>query len=133
MVNMRTYFQSHQIALLIHLKRPIPVHILIFSDVGVISPSILPWHCWYIANETHDDVNLRYQPDIRLLMSSWHRHDNRRYPAERNPPGSYAISVSAIIITCFYRGNWKIKASGNFFSVVTSWRHHVLMTSWECP
>ena len=37
------------------------------NDVGVTSPLILPLHCWYIVNETHDDVNLRYQPDIRIL------------------------------------------------------------------
>ena len=29
------------------------------NDVGVTSLSISPWHCWYIINETHDDVNLR--------------------------------------------------------------------------
>ena len=37
------------------------------NDVGVTSPSIWPWQCWYIVNETHNDVNLRYQPDIRIL------------------------------------------------------------------
>ena len=35
--------------------------------VEVRSPSISPWHWWYIVNETHDDVNLRYQTDIRIL------------------------------------------------------------------
>ena len=92
------------------------------NDVGVISPSISPWHCWYIVNEKHDDVNLRYQPDSgswdwanQTLMLSWHRRDNRRYPAERDPSGSYTTSVSATIMPRLYCGNWKIKASGDFF------------------
>ena len=53
------------------------------NDIGVTSPSISVWHCWYIINETHDDVNLRYQLDIRswdwtdqTLMPSWHPRDN---------------------------------------------------------
>ena len=37
------------------------------NDVGVTSPSISPWPCRYIVNETHGDVNLRYQPDIKIL------------------------------------------------------------------
>ena len=53
-------------------------------------------------------------------MSSWHRRDNGRYPAERNLPGLYATSVSATIMSGLYRGNWKIKASGDFFSVAAT-------------
>ena len=37
------------------------------NDIGVASPTISVWHCWYIVNETHDCVNLRYQPDIKIL------------------------------------------------------------------
>ena len=38
------------------------------NDVGVTSPSISPWHYWYIVNEAYDDVNLRYQSDIRISI-----------------------------------------------------------------
>ena len=38
-----------------------------FNDIGVTSPSISLWHCWYVVNKTHDDVNLRCQPDIDIL------------------------------------------------------------------
>ena len=31
------------------------------------SPLIFVCHCSYIVNETHDDVNLRYQPDMKIL------------------------------------------------------------------
>ena len=96
------------------------------NDVGVSSPSILLWHCWYIVNEIPDDVNLR---DINLtstscdwtnqtLMSSWHRHNNGRYPAHRNPPGSYTSSVSATKMQPLYCGNWKIRATGTFFQLL---------------
>ena len=94
------------------------------NDVGVTSPSISLWHCWYIVNETHDDVNLRYQPDIRILrldqsdvnvVMIWSHRDNGRYPAERNPPGSNTTSGSATIISCLYCGIWKIKAPDDFF------------------
>ena len=37
------------------------------NNVGVTSPSISPWHCCSVGNQTHDDVNLRYQPGIRIL------------------------------------------------------------------
>ena len=53
-------------------------------------------------------------------MSSWHRRDNGRYPAERNLPGLYATSVSATIMSGLYRGNWEIKASGDLFSVAAT-------------
>ena len=36
------------------------------NDIGVTSPSISVWHCWYIVNETHYDVNLRYQLGIKI-------------------------------------------------------------------
>ena len=42
-------------------------------------PSISPWHCWYIVNETHKDVNLRHQPNIKILrldqLDFWCRLD----------------------------------------------------------
>ena len=53
-------------------------------------------------------------------MSSLHHRDNGRYPAERNPPGSYTTSVSATIRPCLHCGNWKAKASGDFFSVAAA-------------
>ena len=89
------------------------------NDIGVTSPPILLWHCWSIVNETHDDVNLQYQPDIKIL-----RLDQSNFKvvmtslrSGRNPPGSYTSSASATIVTRLYYGNWKIKASGDFFSV----------------
>ena len=53
-------------------------------------------------------------------MSSWHRRDNGLYPAETNPPGLYATSVSATIMPRLFCGNSKIKASGDFFSVAAT-------------
>ena len=42
------------------------------NDIGVTSPSISLWHCWCIANETHDHVNFRYQPNIKILrLDQW--------------------------------------------------------------
>ena len=57
------------------------------NDVGVTSHSISPWYCWYTVNETHDDVKLRYQSDIRISILDqsdfWCRHDiNGRYQKE---------------------------------------------------
>ena len=37
------------------------------NDVGVTSSSISLWHCQYVVNETYGNVNLRCQPDIRIL------------------------------------------------------------------
>ena len=98
-----------------------------FNDTGVTSPSISLWNYRCIANETHDGVNFRYQPDIKILrldqwnfISSWHRCDKGRYLAERNPPGSYTCSVSATIMPRLYCRNWKIRASGDFFSVAAT-------------
>ena len=68
----------------------------------------------------------------QTLMSSWHCFDNGRYPAERNPSGSYTTAVSSKIMPrlCV---NWKIKASGEFSLIATSWEHRLLMTSWARP
>ena len=97
------------------------------NNIGVTSPSILLWHCWYTVNETHDDVSLRYQLDINILrltnqtlMSSWHLRNNGRYPAEKKFPETYTTSVLATIIPRLYCGNWKIKASSDFFSVAAT-------------
>ena len=38
----------------------------------------------------------------QTLISSWHCHDNGRYPAERYPPASYATLVSATIVPHLY-------------------------------
>ena len=91
------------------------------------SPSISLWHCWYVVNETHDDVDchinltsISWDWAYQTLMSSWHRRDNWHSPAERNPPGSYTSSASATIISRLYCGNWKIKASGDSFSVAAT-------------
>ena len=122
-------------------RRFYPMDILIFYrcwrdivlDIAMILLVFCRWNTWrcqFAISTWHQGLEIG---PIRLLMSSWHRRVNGRYPAERNPPGSYATSVSATIMPCFYCGNWKIKASGNFFSVATSWGHHVLMTSWGCP
>ena len=56
----------------------------------------------------------------QTLTSSWHRRDGEHYPAQRNLPGSYTSSVSATIIPRLYCGNWKTKASGDFFSVAAT-------------
>ena len=51
------------------------------------------------------------------LISSWHRHDNGRYPAERNPLGSYATLVSVTIIPRLHGAlmQLKNKALGEVF------------------
>ena len=59
----------------------------------------------------------------QTLISPWYRRDNGRSgrnPAERNPPGLYTSSVSGTIMSRLYYGNWKIKASGDFFSVAAT-------------
>ena len=53
-------------------------------------------------------------------MSSCCRRDNGGYLAERNPPGLYTSSVSPTIMPRLYYGNWKIKASGDFFTVAAT-------------
>ena len=58
------------------------------SVVGVTSLSTSQWHCWYIVNETHDDVNLWYQADIRILrldQSDFNVAMTLWYSAERSP------------------------------------------------
>ena len=50
----------------------------------------------------------------QTLMLSWYFWDSGRYPAERNPPGSYTTPVSAKIIPRLC-ANWKSKASEFFF------------------
>ena len=50
----------------------------------------------------------------QTLISSWHRHNNRRYPAERYPPGSYTTLVSATIMPRLYCSNWKLKLQVSF-------------------
>ena len=58
------------------------------SVVGVTSLSTTQWHCWYIVNETHDDVNLWYQADIRILrldQSDFNVAMTLWYSAERSP------------------------------------------------
>ena len=92
------------------------------NDIGVTSPSI---YCiyWHIVNETHDDINLTSRSwdwTNQNLMSLWHRRDNGRYAAEKNPPRLYTSSVSATIMPLLYYGNWKIKASGDFSSVAAT-------------
>ena len=59
---------------------------------------------------TSDSWDWAYQ----TLISSWHGPYNEHYPAERNPPGLHNTSVSAAIMPRYY-GNWKNKASGDFF------------------
>ena len=96
------------------------------NDVVVTSPSISPWHCWYIVNETYDDVNLRYQPDIRILRSdfnivmtsSWYRTNDKKsarivYHVLRTSP--------ADIIRTFLYG------------LICNSKGHVLPTSWGRP
>ena len=54
----------------------------------------------------------------QTLISSWHRRNNGRYPAESNPPGSYTTSVSATIMSRLYCGNWKIKFEVTLFQLL---------------
>ena len=114
-----------------------PVDILIsywcWSDIALdIAMTLLiywKWNTWwrqFAVSTWHQDIGIE---PIRLLMSSWHRRNNGRYLVERNPPGSYATSVSAIIIPCFYCVNWKIKSSGNFFQLLPP---EDIMSYW-CP
>ena len=56
----------------------------------------------------------------RTLISLWHCRNNGRYPAERNPPGSYTTSVSTTIMSILYCGNWKLKCQDISFSVAAT-------------
>ena len=105
-----------------------PVDILILqrcrSDIAVdIAMTLLiyyksnTWRCQFAISIWHQDLDIGL---IRLLMSSWHRHDNGRYPAERNPWESCTTSVSATITAHLYYGNWKLKLQGKFFSVTAT-------------
>ena len=105
--------------------------------------TILEWHPRY-CYDLPDMLQMKHMTmsicDINLtsisldwtnqtLVSSWHSRDNGRYPAERNPPGSYTSSVSATIISRLYCGNWKIKAPGDFFSVASTKNMHFSQNS----
>ena len=94
------------------------------NDIGVTSPSISVWQCWYILNETHDDVNLRYQPDIRILrldqsdfnvvmISSWQQTLSSRTKSSRT---LYHFSISHDNATFIM---WQLKnySSRRLFSV----------------
>ena len=108
------------------LRTPFPVDILIlyrcWSDIALdIAMTLLiyckwnTWRCQFAISTWHQDLEIG---PIGLLMSSGHRRDNGRYPAEINPPGSYATSVSATIMPCFYCGNWKLKHQATFFQLL---------------
>ena len=53
----------------------------------------------------------------QTLTSSCHGHNNGRYPAERNPPESYATLVSATVMPCVYCGNRKLEPQVSFNSL----------------
>ena len=92
-------------------------------DVGVTSLLILPWHCWYIVNETHSDVNFWYQPDISIsgldqsgfnivIKLSWYRTLTIRRKSFR--------IVYHVLRTCPY-------------CLTCNCKGHVLPTSWGRP
>ena len=51
----------------------------------------------------------------QTLMTLWHRSDSGRYPAEKNPSGSYSTSVSVTTMPRLYCDIWQMKASGDSF------------------
>ena len=106
----------------------IPVDILILQQCwSDITPNIAmilliyckwnTWRCQFAISVWHQDLDIG---PIRLLMWSWYRQDNGRYPAGRNPPGSCTTSVSATIMPRLYCGNWKLKLQVRFFSVAAT-------------
>ena len=72
------------------------------------------WRCQFAISVWHQHLDIG---PIRLLMLSWHRHNNGRYQAERNPPGSCTTLVSTTIMLRLYCDNWKLKLQVRFFSV----------------
>ena len=96
------------------------------NDIGVTSASISVWHCWYIVNEKHDDVSLHYQPDIKILRLDQSNFNvdttssRKRTLRKKSSRIVYLFSISHNNVTLIYYGNWKIKASGDFFSVVAT-------------
>ena len=56
----------------------------------------------------------------KTLISSWHRCDTERYPAERNAPGSYTLSWGRLLQTSLY-------------GLICNPKGHVLPVSRESP
>ena len=130
-------FHERLHALLLHTKTrhctfyTIPVEILILNDVWVTSPSILPWNCWHVINETHDDVNLQYQPDIRILRldqsdfniimtSSWYQMLS-------------SIKTFSRIVYQVLRTSPADVLKTSLYGLICNSEVHVLPTSWKCP
>ena len=75
------------------------------------------WRCQFSISAWHQDLDIG---PIRLLISSWHCHNDGCYLAERNPPGSCTTSVSATIMPHLYCDNWKLKLRVRFFSIAAT-------------
>ena len=56
----------------------------------------------------------------KTLISSWHRCDTERYPAERNATGSYTLSWGRLLQTSLY-------------GLICNPKGHVLPVFWESP
>ena len=110
------------------IKMILPVDILILwrcrSDIALDIALTLQiyckwntWRCQFVISVWHQDLDIG---PTRLLVLSWHRHNNGRYPAERNLPGLCTTPVSDTIIPRLYCGNWKLKLQMRFFWVAAT-------------
>ena len=112
------------------------------NDVGITSPSISPWHSWYIVNETHYNANLRYQPDIRILRldqsdfsiviaTSWYRTPFSRKKSSRIV---YHFRISHNNVTFIL---WQLKIEDIWenenIEVIRTLRRNVQKTFLYCP
>ena len=95
------------------------------------SPSILRWNCWHVINETYDDVNLKYQPDIRILRldqsdfnimmtSSWYQMLSSIKKFSRIVYQVLRTSPADVLKTSPY-------------GLICNSKGRVLPTSWKCP
>ena len=107
----------------LHVTRQIVTKFFLEQGQKIILHALYQWYSftkninspWYHRNIC--DINLTsgsWDWTNQTLISSWHRRDNRPYPAERNPSGLYATLVSATIMPYLYCSNWKLKLQATF-------------------
>ena len=76
------------------------------------------WNVWlyqFAISTWNQDLEIG---PIRLSISSWYGHNNKRYPAERNPPKSNTTSVLATIIQHLISGKWELMIQATFFQLM---------------
>ena len=81
------------------------------NDVGVTLPPISPWHCWYVANETHDDVNWTNQT-FNVVMTSSRLRKQSSWKKSSRIVYHFRICYNN---PTFILWQMKIKASGEIF------------------